>query len=98
MADTDDLEDLGPTNPITMEEWAAYVQTLEGSDLRDAAVGAGSIKFGEKLLSEGYPPEDVTGIRTMFALRFLELEEAPPTRVGGCVIDYRSLLPGQFTF
>lgn len=98
MADNDTEMD-STTNPVTMEEWASYVEGLsDDKELYEVAMAAGSIKFGQKLLGEGYPATDITTIRTMIAAKLLEQELAPPTRVGGCMIDYRALLPGQFTF
>lgn len=97
MADNDKT----PTadNPVTMEEWASYVDGLTNDEeLYEIAMAAGTIKFGQKLLDEGYPATDITAIRTMLAKKLLDQEVAPPTRVGGCMIDYRALLPGQFTF
>lgn len=86
-------------NPVTMEEWASYVDGLsDDAELYEVALAAGTVKFGQKLLDEGYPATDITLIRTMLARKLLEEEVAPPTRVGGCMIDYRSLLPGQFKF
>ena len=93
----DEEEGLGP---VTMEEWQAYVKGLnDDQELYDVAIGAGTLKFGQKLLAEGYQAEDVTAIRTMIAQKLVEAEIAPPTRVGGCVVDYRDLLPkGSFAF
>ena len=100
MADTDMGEEITTAeNPVTMEEWQSYVDGLSNDEeLYEIAMAAGTIKFGEKLRGEGYPATDITAIRTMIARKLLEQEIAPPTRVGGCMIDYRALLPGQFTF
>jgi hypothetical protein len=78
--------------PVTLEEWQAYVDAIPSDeDLYEAAVAAGSIKFGQKLLSEGYNAEDITSIRTMMAKKMVADTVAPPGRVGACVIDYREL-------
>lgn len=99
MADNDTEKNTTEDNPVTMEEWESYVDGLSNDEeLYEIAMAAGTIKFGQKLLDEGYPATDITAIRTMLAKKLLEKEIAPPTRVGGCMIDYRALLPGQFKF
>jgi len=99
MADTETEKNTTADNPVTMGEWAAYVEGLSNDEeLYEIAMAAGTVKFGRKLLDEGYPASDITAIRTMIAQKLLEQEIAPPTRVGGCQIDYRALLPGQFKF
>ena len=88
------------TNPVTLDEWQAYVDGITtDEELYEVAMAAGTLAFGQKLLAEGFLAEDVTVIRTMLAQRLLLEEIAPPTRVGGCVIDYRALLPpGSFAY
>jgi hypothetical protein len=99
MADNDTEKNTEADDPVTMEEWESYVDGLTNDEeLYEIAMAAGTIKFGQKLIDEGYPATDITAIRTMLAKKLLESEVAPPTRVGGCMIDYRALLPGQFTF
>lgn len=83
--------------PVTLEEWQEYVDSLKGDDaIYENAVSMGSIKFGQKLLSEGYNAADISAIRTMLATRMVSERVAPPTRVGGCVIDYRELVKFPF--
>ena len=98
MTDTTTDDSTG-SNPVTLEEWKAYVDGLSSDEeLYEVAMAAGTLKFGQTLLDEGYPAEDITTIRTMFAQKLLDSEVAPPTRAGGCLTDYRALLPGQFNF
>ena len=87
-------------NPVTLEEWQKYVDGIStDEELHEQACAAGTLAFGLKLLAEGYTASDVTTIRTMLATKMLAEEVAPPTRVGGCLVDYRALLPaGSFTF
>lgn len=83
--------------PVTLEEWQAYVDSLvEDETIYQNALSAGSLKFGQKLLSEGYSAEDITTIRRMFAKRMVDETVAPPGRVGACVVDYREL--AEFPF
>lgn len=83
--------------PVTLEEWQEYVDALADDDaLYQNALSAGSIKFGQKLLSEGYNAQDISAIRTMLAKRMVEERVAPPGRVGGCVVDYRELADFPF--
>ena len=90
MAANDTEKNTTADNPVTTEERASYVDGLTNDEeLYEIAMAAGTIKFGQKLLDEGYPATDITAIRTI----------APPTRVGGCMIDYRALLPpGSFAY
>lgn len=78
-------------NPKTSDEWQKYVDSLGEDELFHVAVAAGSTKFMGVLLEEGYSADEITAIQKMFALRFVELGIEPPTRVSGCVIDYRRL-------
>jgi hypothetical protein len=94
---TDEEEDLGP---VTLTEWQEYVDGLKTDDeIYENALAAGTLKFGQKLLAEGYSAEDVTAIRRMMALKMATDRVAPPGRVGGCLVDYRALVPtGTFDF
>lgn len=96
----DDAEDTQELGPVTLEEWQTYVDGLtDDQELHDVAIGAGTLAFGRKLLAEGYSAADVTTIRTMIAKKMADEGLAPPTRVAGCVVDYRDLVPkGTFTF
>lgn len=87
-------------NPVTMEEWQEYVNgILTDEELFDVAKAAGSLKFGQKLLEEGYLADDVSAIHKMLAFRLAGERVAPPGRVGSCQIDYRAIVPtGTFTF
>lgn len=81
-------------NPQTLEEWQQYVLTLDADEAYNVAMAAGTIKFSQTLVEEGYPATDVTAILTMIALRLQELGVAPP-RTGKCVIDFRWLASGK---
>lgn len=84
-------------NPVTIEEWQEYVNALPSDEeIYNVAKAAGSIKFGQKLLSEGYNADDITAIRTMLAKRMVAETIAPPGRVPPCVIDYRELADFPF--
>lgn len=84
-------------NPVTLEEWQEYVNALPSDEeLYAVAKSAGSIQFGEKLMSEGYSAEDVSSIRKMLAQKMVEDVVAPPGRVDSCVIDYRRLADFPF--
>ena len=88
----EELED-----PVTPDEWQDYVEALPSDEaIYNAAKAAGSIKFGQKLLSEGYNAEDITSIRKMLAKRMVDETIAPPGRVPPCVIDYRELADFPF--
>jgi hypothetical protein len=78
--------------PVTLEEWQAYVDAIPSDEeLYDNALAFGSMKFAQKLMSEGYNAEDISSIRTMVAKKMVDDTVAPPGRVGSCVIDYREL-------
>lgn len=96
MADEVENEEVGP---VTMAEWRAYLDGLSDEDLYEVAIAAGTLAFGQKLLGEGYSADDVSAIRVRIAERMAEETIAPPTRVSGCVVDYRALVPaGTFAF
>jgi hypothetical protein len=83
--------------PVTLEEWQAYVDALPSDqELYDNALAFGSIKFSQKLMSEGYNAEDISAIRTMVAKKLVAVTVAPPGRVGACVFDYRELADFPF--
>ena len=79
-------------NPQTLDEWQSYVLSLNETDLFNVAVAAGSTKFMNTLLDEGYSADEITTIQKMFAIRFSELGIEPPSRAPGCVVDYRRLI------
>ena len=75
MADNDTEKNTTADNPVTMEEWESYVDGLTNDEeLYEIAMAAGTIKFGQKLMDEGYPATDITAIRTMLAKKLLESE------------------------
>lgn len=83
--------------PVTMEEWQKYVSDIkDDEELYQFALAAGRVKFNDKLLAEGYSPEDIASIRAMIAQKLVEAELAPPGRASGNMIDYRRLAHFDF--
>ena len=83
--------------PVTMDEWQEYVDGIPSDErLYEEATRAGSLKFGQRLLTEGYSAEEITAIRTMFAVRMVDEDVAPPGRVDGNITDYRKLADFPF--
>lgn len=78
-------------NPQTVEEWAAYIRTLSGLELRSKGAAANSIEFVQTLQEEMYKPSEITEVLTLFALQFNVDEQAPP-EMPGQYLSYTDLL------
>lgn len=80
-------------NPVTMEEWSLYIQSIPaGDDLEEIAYAANSLNFVQQLLSEGYDAEDVEGILRLFAMRLQAEGMFVPDNGAGFYVSYISLL------
>lgn len=78
-------------NPQTVEEWAEYIRTLTGLELRSKGIAANSIEFVQMLQEELYQPQEITEVLTLFALQFNADEQAPP-EMPGQYLSYLDLL------
>lgn len=65
--------------PETIDEWSAYIQTLEGEDLRSKARAANSWSFVQMLQREGMDPDDITLLMYLFAARMVRTNQMPPS-------------------
>ena len=79
--------------PRTLDEWAEYISGLSGKQLIAKARAANSIMFIRTLTEEGMDPEDIEDVLRLFAVRFLEVDIAPPTRFDGAYLNYNDLIP-----
>lgn len=70
---------LPPGSPKTLPEWRTYVAGLEGAELREVAAGANTMRFVRVLQDEGYGPEAIHAVVWLFARRFAETGDRPPT-------------------
>jgi hypothetical protein len=75
--------------PRSYDDWRAYVGSLSGEELFEVAEGAADMRFAQKLLDEGYPSPAVHAILVLFADRFTDLGQDPPSWIPGMLIDYR---------
>jgi hypothetical protein len=80
-------------NPVTLEEWAAYIDTLDGDSLRSKAMAANSLEFVRNLEDEGTAPRTTMKILRLFAARFKAVGQEPPGRYAGALVDYGQLIP-----
>jgi hypothetical protein len=78
-------------NPQTVEEWAEYIKTLKGLELRSKAIAANSIEFVQMLQEELYKPSEISEVLTLFALQFNADDQAPP-EMPGQYLSYTDLL------
>ena len=76
--------------PKTMEEWTAYIGELTGPALYSKALAANSVTFVRMLENEGYTPEQIEHILTMFAEQFEVDDQTVPSN--GSYIDFNALL------
>ena len=65
--------------PTSMSEWAKYVLTLYGENLRSKAIAANSFRFVQILQGEGFQAQDIEDIFKLFAARFRETGQVPPS-------------------
>jgi hypothetical protein len=79
-------------NPTTLDEWAAYVNTLSGDELRSKAMAANSIAFMRGLEEEGIAPKNVMSILRLFAQRFVATGQEMPSRYDGALADLGQLV------
>jgi len=79
-------------NPVTIPEWAKYIDTLIGNDLRSKAMAANSLAFMRGLESEGIAPLQVMEILKLFARRFAATGQELPSRYAGALVDLGNLL------
>ena len=82
-------------HPVTLSEWAAYINSLSGNQLRDAAIAANDVAFVRQLESEGAKAKTIGTILTMFALRLREDHQVVPGRASGTYLDYSALLTSR---
>lgn len=80
-------------NPQTVPEWAMYIQSLTGSDLRSKAMAANQVHFVRMLEEDGLSPTDISEVFRLFAQRLVDDGQQPPSRVEGTYIDYNLLVP-----
>ncbi len=79
-------------NPNTVEEWGAYIASLNGPKLFSVATAANSLEFVRELQGEGFSNEDITNILLMFAMRFRKVDLDPPVGLPGEYLSYTDLL------
>lgn len=80
------------TDPVTVEEWGAYISTLNGAKLFSVAAAANSLEFVRSMQDEGFPNEDITDILLLFAMRFQQVDLDPPVGFPGEYLSYIDLL------
>lgn len=76
--------------PESVEEWASYISSLTGDQLRSKAIAANSLEFVRVLQEEGLASE-VVNILVMFAVRLEEEGQLLPS-VEGQYLHYGDLL------
>jgi hypothetical protein len=79
-------------HPTTVEEWGEYISALSGMELRDQGIGANTLVFVKTLQEEGFTGSQIVQIFTMFAMRFVEVEEIFPIGIPGEYLSYPELL------
>lgn len=79
-------------NPVTIPEWTAYIDTLEGDQLRSKAKAANSIDFLRSLEKEGINPKTAVEILGLFARRFQVTNQQPPSKYAGALVDFAQML------
>ena len=63
----------------TLEEWQAYLQTLEGADLREKTLMANQPAFIQELQGEGYSAAEIHTIFKWLRERFVQTGQLPPS-------------------
>lgn len=79
-------------HPVTLSEWEAYIKSLSGKELRDAAIAANSVDFVRQLENEGEKAKSIGTILKMFAWRLRADHQVVPGRTAGSYLDYTALL------
>lgn len=78
--------------PLTIDEWRAYISTLQGARLYSVAAAANNLGFVRQLQQEGFLAEDITDILRMFAEQCAAVGLAPPSGLPGEYTSYYDLL------
>lgn len=80
------------TDPVTVEEWGAYIGNLSGAKLFSQAIAANTLDFVRMLQDEGFSNSEVTDVLLLFALRFDQLGMEIPHGFPGEYVSYPDLL------
>lgn len=80
--------------PVTLNEWAVYIATLSGDDLRSKAMAANSLSFMRGLEAEDITPLQTIEILRLFASRFVATGQELPSRYEGALVDYGTFVSG----
>ena len=78
--------------PVTLQDWAGYVNKLSGEELYDQALSVNTVQFMNIMREEGNEPEHFKQIVILFAKRFYALRQAPPSQDASQYISYPDLL------
>lgn len=78
--------------PDTMEDWDYYVGSLSEDQIVSKAYAANTMGFVRQMLEEGYTPQEVERILTLFAERLEALGKMVPDGGAGFYTSYLELL------
>lgn len=78
--------------PESLEEWAQYIEELNGQDLWSKGVAANSLEFVQILQGEGFSGEDISQILYMMAKQFLKTGQMMPLDMPGQYLSYPGLV------
>ena len=80
------------TDPVTVEEWGAYISKLSGAKLFSQAIAANTLDFVRMLQDEDFSGDEITDILLLFAMRFDQLGVEIPHGFPGEYVSYPDLL------
>lgn len=80
------------TDPVTVEEWGAYIRKLSGAKLFSQAIAANTLDFVRMLQGEGFSNDEITDVLLMFALQFKQVNLDLPDGIPGEYLSYPDLL------
>lgn len=80
------------TDPVTVEEWGAYIGALTGPKLFSQAIAANTLDFVRMLQGDGFSGDEITDVLLLFAMRFDQLGVEIPHGFPGEYVSYPDLL------
>jgi len=65
--------------PTSSKEWANYISTLSGEQLRSKAIAANSIRFVQELQADRLDPDSINHVFRLLARQFVATGQEPPS-------------------
>lgn len=79
--------------PDTMEDWAYYASSIPSDEIVSKANAVNTLGFVKDLIDDGYEPEEIEHILSLFAKRLNALDKLVPDGGAGFYTSYKALLP-----